>query len=183
MDGGNIWVKAGSIRTPGLPTIHLSGVSGVFSCGWGGTRFPRSWPECMPTDRSLACLWWLDGACRAHYHADSLEGRIRFEHQQMDALGEETQIVRQCWRVATLWYNWVEPRGIEYPQGIEGTWMRIWELVFTIHGVQYTQPTTLAQLLAPPPPPPTGGVLSPQPLAIAGHSSESSNSVTGPICH
>jgi len=27
---------------------------------------------------------------------DSLEGRIRLEHQQMDALGDETPTVRQC---------------------------------------------------------------------------------------
>jgi len=61
--------------------------------------------------------------------------------------------------------------------------MRIWELVSTIHGVEYAHPSFLAQLLAPPPPPPTGGVIAPQPLAIAGYSSESSNSVNGPDHH
>ena len=60
--------------------------------------------------------------------------------------------------------------------------MRIWELVSTIPRVEYAQPTSLAQLLVPPPPPPTGGVLAPQPLAVAGYSFESSNSVTGPVC-
>jgi len=112
---------------------------------------------------------------------NTLEGRIRFEHQQMDALGVERPTVRQCRRAATLWYGWVEAQGIEYPRGIEGAWMRIWELVSTMHGVEYAHPNFLAQLLAPPLPPPTGGVLAPQPLAIAGYSSESSNSVTGPV--
>jgi len=45
---------------------------------------------------------------------DSLEGHIRFEHWQMDALGEITPTVRQCRRVAAFWYYWVEARGIEY---------------------------------------------------------------------
>jgi len=53
---------------------------------------------------------------------DSLGGRIRFEHQQMDALGEITPTVRHCRRVAAFWYNLVEARGIEYPLGMEGTW-------------------------------------------------------------
>jgi len=38
----------------------------------------------------------------------------------------------------------------------------------------------MAQLLAPPPPPPTREVLAPQPLAIVGYNSESSNSMNGP---
>ena len=108
---------------------------------------------------------------------DSLGGRIRFKHQQMDALEEITPTVRQCRRVAAFWYNWVEARGIEYPRAIESTWKRIWELVSTIHGIEYASPSYLAQLLAPPPPPPTGAVIAPQPLAIAGYSLESSNSV------
>ena len=74
----------------------------------------------------------------------------------------------------------MEARGIEYPRGIEGTWKRIWELVSTIHGIEYAPPSYMALLLAPPPPSPTGKVLAPQPLAIAGYSSESSNSVNGP---
>ena len=111
---------------------------------------------------------------------DSLEGRIRFEHREMDALGEITPTMRQCRRVAAFWYYWVDARGIEYPRGIEGTWKRIWELVTTVHGIEYASPSYMAQLLAPPPPPPIGEVLAPQPLAIVGYSSESSNSVNGP---
>jgi len=57
---------------------------------------------------------------------DTLGGRIRFEHRQMDALGEITPTVRQCRRVAAFWYNLVDARGIEFPRGIEGTWKRIW---------------------------------------------------------
>ena len=56
---------------------------------------------------------------------NSLRGRIRFEHRQLDALGEITPIVRQCRRVAAFWYHLVKARGIEYPRGIEGTWKRI----------------------------------------------------------
>ena len=73
----------------------------------------------------------------------------------------------------------MEARGIEYPRGVECTWKRIWELVSTIHGIEYASPSYLAQLLAPPPPPPTGAVIAPQPLAIAGYSSDSSNLVNG----
>ena len=110
---------------------------------------------------------------------DTLGGRIRFEHRQLDALGEMTPTVRQCRRVAAFWYNLVDARGVEYPRGIEGTWKRIWELVSTIHGIENAPPSYLALLLASPPPPPPGEVLAPQALAIAGYSSESSNSVNG----
>ena len=98
----------------------------------------------------------------------------------MDALGEITPAVRQCRRVAAFWYNWVDARGIEFPRGIEGTWRRIWELVSIIHGIENAPPSYMALLLASPPPPPAGNVINPQPLAIAGYSSESSNSVNGP---
>ena len=39
---------------------------------------------------------------------DSLEGHIKFEHQQMFDLEVERPTVRQCQRVTTLWYRWVE---------------------------------------------------------------------------
>ena len=88
--------------------------------------------------------------------------------------------MRQCRRGAAFWYNLVEARGIEYPRAIESTWKRIWELVSTIHGIEDAPPSYMALLLAPPLLPPTGEVLAPQSLAIAGYSSESSNSVNGP---
>jgi len=91
-----------------------------------------------------------------------------------------TPTVRQCRRVAAFWYNLVDARRFEYPRGIEGTWKRIWELVSTINGIENAPPSYLALLLASPPRPPTGEILAPQPLAIAGYSSESSNSVNGP---
>ena len=137
-----------------------------------------------PSARQLAAHQLVyDGLMEPTEHIvmpDSLGGRIRFEHRQMDALGEITPTVRQCRRVAAFWYNWVEARGIEYPRGIEGTWKRIWELVSTIYGIENAPPSYLALLLASPPRPPTGEILAPQPLAIAGYSSESSNSVNGP---
>ena len=82
---------------------------------------------------------------------NSLGGRIRFEHQQLDALGEITPTVRQCKRVAAFWYNLVEARGIKYPRGIEGTWKRIWELTSTIHGIENAPLSYLALLHGPPP--------------------------------
>jgi len=69
----------------------------------------------------------------------------------------------------------------EYPRGIEGLGTQIWELVATMPRIEDAHPNFLAQLLVPPPPPPTGGMLAPQPLAIAGYCSESSNLVTGPV--
>ena len=82
--------------------------------------------------------------------------------------------------MATLWFRWVDSQGMECPRGIEGTWTRIWELVTSMPRIEDAHPNYLAQLLAPPPPP-TEEMLSPQPLAMAGFSSESSNSVTGPV--
>jgi len=82
---------------------------------------------------------------------DTLGGRIRFEHRQMDALGEITPTVRQYRRVAAFWYNLVDARGIELPRGIEGTWKRIWELVSTIHGIENAPPSYMALLLTSPP--------------------------------
>ena len=58
--------------------------------------------------------------------------------------------------------------------------MRIWELVTIMPRIEIAHPNYLAQLLAPTPSPPPGGLLCPLPLAMAGYSSEISNSVTGP---
>ena len=48
------------------------------------------------------------------------------------------------------------------------------------NGIENAPPSYMALLLASPPPPPTGEILAPQPLAMVGYSSESSNSVNGP---
>jgi len=106
--------------------------------------------------------------------------RNAFEDQQMAAMELERPVVRQCKRVATLWFRWVNAQGVVYPQGNEGAWMRIWELVATMPRIEIAHPNYLAQLLAPVPPPPPARLLCTLPLAIAGFSSESSNSVTGP---
>ena len=48
-----------------------------------------------------------------HIHMpNSLEERIRFENQQIHALDLERPTVRQCRRVATFWYRWVESQGM-----------------------------------------------------------------------
>jgi len=110
----------------------------------------------------------------------SLVERNVFEDQQMTAMELERPIVRQCRRVATLWFRWVNAQGLVYPRGVEGTWTRIWELVTTMPRIEIAHPHYLAQLLAPAPLPPPGGLLCPLPLATTGFSSESSNSINGP---
>ena len=111
----------------------------------------------------------------------SLVERNIFETHQMRVYGQERPEVEQCRRVAKLWFRWVEYQGMEYPQGIEGTWTRIWELVTVIPRIKEANTNYLAQLLVPPPPPVAGVILSPQQLAVATYSSEGSNSVTGPL--
>ena len=103
-----------------------------------------------------------------------------YENQEMTTLELERPIARQCRRVATLWFRWVESPMMVYLWGVEGTWTQIWELVTIMPTTEIAHPNYLAQLLAPPLPPPAG-VLFPQPLATAGFRSESSNSVTGPV--
>jgi len=55
----------------------------------------------------------------------SLVERNAYENQQMTAMELERPLVRQCRRVATLWFRWVESQGLVYPRGVEGTWTRI----------------------------------------------------------
>jgi len=112
----------------------------------------------------------------------SLVERNVFEDQQMTTMELERPIVRQCTRVATLWFRWVNAQGLVYPRGVEGTWMRIWELVTTMPRIEIAHPNYLTQHLIPAPPLPPGGLLCPLPLATAGFSTESSSSVTGAAC-
>jgi len=97
----------------------------------------------------------------------------------MRVYGHERPEVGQCRRVAKLWFRWVETKGVEYPRGIQGTWMRIWELVTTTPRIEEANTNYIAVLLAPLPPPSV--VLASQPLAMATYSSEGSNSVNGPL--
>ena len=83
--------------------------------------------------------------------------------------------------MAKLWFRWVDSQGVQYPQGIEGTWTRIWELVTIMPGIEDANTNYLAQLLVPPPLPLTGDVLAPRPLATVGYSFEGSNSVIGTL--
>ena len=52
----------------------------------------------------------------------SLVEHNTYENQQMTTLELERPLVRQCKRVATCWFRWVESQRMEYPQGVEGTW-------------------------------------------------------------
>jgi len=99
----------------------------------------------------------------------------------MRVYGQQHPEVGQCRRVAKLWFRWVETRGVEYPQGVEGMWLRIWELVTVMPRIEEANTNYIAQLLAPPSPPPPGVILSPRPLAVVTYSSEGSNSITGPL--
>uniref|UniRef100_A0A7C9CV65 Uncharacterized protein n=1 Tax=Opuntia streptacantha TaxID=393608 RepID=A0A7C9CV65_OPUST len=99
----------------------------------------------------------------------------------MRVYSQECPEVGQCRCVAKLWFMWVETQGVEYPRGVEGTWLRIWELVTVMPRIEEANTNYIVQLLVPPPPPPPGVILSPRPLAVATYSSEGSNSVTGPL--
>ena len=55
----------------------------------------------------------------------SLVEQNAFETQQMRVYSQECPKVGQCRHVAKLWFRWVETQRVEYPRGVEGTWMRI----------------------------------------------------------
>jgi len=65
----------------------------------------------------------------------------------MIAMELERPLVRQCRRIATLWFRWVESQGVVYPRGVEGTWTRIWELATIMPRIEIAHPNYLAQLL------------------------------------
>ena len=56
---------------------------------------------------------------------NTLAERNAFEQRQMRRYEEECPEVGVCRRMATLWYRWVETKGLEYPRGLQGTWSRI----------------------------------------------------------
>ena len=65
-----------------------------------------------------------------------------------------------------------------YPHGVQGTWLRVWELVATIPRIEMESTDFITQLLAPPPPTtPPSAATPPTPITIASFSSEGSNSV------
>jgi len=61
--------------------------------------------------------------------------------------------VRECRRMARLWFRWVETKGLEYPRGFQGTWERIRELVVLTPSIEEAHTDRLSALLAPPRPP------------------------------
>ena len=70
--------------------------------------------------------------------------RNTYENQQMTTLKLERPLARQCRRVATLWFRWVESQGMVYPRDVEGTWTRIWELVTITPRIEIAHPNYLA---------------------------------------
>jgi hypothetical protein len=105
-------------------------------------------------------------------------GRQNFEVRQMNQFREENPEVDICWRMAKLWYRWVETKGVEYPRGPQGTWIRIRELVTLMPRIEVANTDYIATLLAPTPPPPPS--LRPPAGPPPTFSSEGSYSVTGP---
>jgi len=103
----------------------------------------------------------------------SLVERNAFKTQQMRVYSQERPKVGQCRRVAKLWFRWVETQGVEYPRGIEGMWLRIWELVTVMPRIEEANTNYSHH--------PPGVILSSRPLAVTTYSSEGSNSVTGPL--
>ena len=51
----------------------------------------------------------------------------------------------------------MDAEGMVYPQGVQGTWLRIWETVDTQPGVEYASTNYIEFLLAPHPLPATIG--------------------------
>ena len=65
-----------------------------------------------------------------------------------------------------------------YPQGVQGTWMRVWELVETMPGIKGASTNYIAKLLAPSPlTTPFALATPPTPIAITTFSSKGSNYV------
>jgi len=80
--------------------------------------------------------------------------------------------------VAKLWVKWVETKDEKYPRAVQGTWIRVWELVATMPGIKEPSTDYIAQLLAPPPlTPPSITTTPPTPVVIATFNSEGSNFV------
>jgi len=105
-----------------------------------------------------------------------------YEQQQMRLYAQECPEVDLCRRMATLWYRWVETKGLEYPRGVQGTWNRIRELVTTMTRIESANTDHIAALRAPPPLASLGPVLHPRPLAVVSTiSSGSSTLVMGPL--
>jgi len=120
----------------------------------------------------------IEPAENAHLPTTLLE-RNEYEQQLMRSYEQVWPEVRECRRMARLWFRWVETKGLEYPRGFQGTWERIWELVQLTPSIEEAHTDRLSALLAPPRPPPAGPRPRP-PTYGTSLSSGSSNSVTGP---
>ena len=111
----------------------------------------------------------------------TLAERNAFEQRQMRRYEAECPKVEMCRRMATLWYRWLETKGLEYPRRLQGTWTRIWELVVTMPNIETANIDRITALLASPTPTSSGPVYNPKPLAvISSISLGSTNSVMGP---
>ena len=80
--------------------------------------------------------------------------------------------------MAKLWSRWVDTKDEIYPRGVQGTWMRVWELVGTMPGIEEASTNYIAQRSATSrPTTPSTTATPPTPIAIATFSLERSNSV------
>jgi len=112
---------------------------------------------------------------------NTLVKRNALEQRQIRRYKEECPKVELCRRMATLWYRWVETKGLEYPHELQGMWARIQELVVTMPNIETANTDQIAALLAPLTPTSSGPVFNTRPLAVVPSISlASSNSVMGP---
>jgi len=108
----------------------------------------------------------------------SIDDRVVTVHHQMRIYAHDRLKAWQCKRVAKLWARWLDTKDEIYPRGVQGTWMRVWELVKTMPGIEGASTDYIAQLLAPPLlTTPTAVVTSSTPITIATFNSKGSNSV------
>jgi len=105
---------------------------------------------CQETEHQLIYDVLVEPAEHLNLPITLLE-RNTFETQQIRVYAREQHEVEQCRRVAKLWFRWVETKGVEYPHGIQGTWMWIWEIVILIPRIKEANTNYIAQLLEPPP--------------------------------
>jgi len=76
--------------------------------------------------------------------------RNEYEQQLMGSYEQVWPEVRECRRMARLWFRWVETKGLEYPRDFQGTWERIRELVALTPNIEEANTDRLTALLAPP---------------------------------
>jgi len=129
VDKSILWVEAIGNWATRLCTVYLSRIGRVPNYGWRCFGFPRGELDSTSGSCSLTYLRCVSRISRAFKPTHFAQEHNIFETQQVKAFGQERPEVGQCRRVAKWWFRWLESQGVQYPQGIEGIWTCIWELV------------------------------------------------------